>query len=365
MFPTLRFLHQYARRAPEAVIASEVTYQRGDESVPATVYRPRGRNGRLPGWIVLHGLTRVGRHHAALIRFVRSVAAAGNLVLVPEIPEWVELRVAPAITVDTIRAAVRALHRQEGVDHDRTGLFGFSFGATQALVAASDAEIAGLLRAIVSWGGYCNLHRLFRFGMTGEHELDGEAYQLSPDPYGCWVMAGNYLTHMPGFEDAGAVAAVALQLAQEAGAIQIPSWDPAIDPIKVRLRATLSEEQRPLFDLLAPVTGQPRTDMDHLRELSLHLADAALRVDPMMDPGPYLPLLRVTTLFAHGRDDRLIPFTETLRLARAVPAAAVHSVTITSLFAHSGGTEASLGVWGLTREAARFAWVLHRLLRLV
>jgi hypothetical protein len=35
-------------------------------------------------------------------------------------------------------------------------MFGFSFGATQALIAASQPETAALLAGIASWGGYCD-----------------------------------------------------------------------------------------------------------------------------------------------------------------------------------------------------------------
>src|SRR5690554_4370027 len=107
MLPTVKFLRQYLRGGA-ALEVVETTYERGSEALPATVYRPAAR-GRLPGWVVLHGLTYTGRHHASLVKFAGAVAAAGNIVLVPEIPEWRALRVAPAVTVDTIRAAVQAL----------------------------------------------------------------------------------------------------------------------------------------------------------------------------------------------------------------------------------------------------------------
>ncbi|MGH7507063.1 MAG: hypothetical protein ACRELX_15510, partial [Longimicrobiales bacterium] len=106
---------------------------------------------------------------------------------------------------------------------------------------------------------------------------------------------------------------------------------------------------------------------DHklMRRLARQLADAVLRVDPLMDPAPFLPSLAVPTLFAHGRDDRLIPFTETLRLCRAVPRTRIRGCTITSLFAHSGGTRTDLGPVGKAKEAARFFELLRRTLRLV
>jgi dipeptidyl aminopeptidase/acylaminoacyl peptidase len=175
---------------------------------------------------------------------------------------------------------VQALQARDDVRHEHVGLFGFSFGATQGLVAAAQPGTARLLSGMAAWGGYCDLHRLFRFGLTGLHEIDGVTYRTRPDPYGAWIIAGNYLS---------------------AGA----------------------------------------------------------------GPRPSLPLLRVPTLFAHGRDDRLIPFSESILLSRAVPARFMRDLTITALFQHSGGTQSGLGAAGLAREGMRFVRLLRRVLALV
>jgi acetyl esterase/lipase len=359
------FLHAYLRPgANHGVVASETTYPLGDTEIEATVYRPE-RRGRLPGWLVLHGLTYSGRKHPSLIRFVTSVAAAGNVVLVPDIPEWRQLRVAPDVTHETIRSAVRELHERDDVDADRVGLFGFSFGATQALIAAADPQIQVLLHGIAAWGGYCDIDRLFVFGMTGEHELDGREYRLQPDPYGAWVMAGNYLTQIPGHETEAAVAAALHELAREAGRLGAYAWEPVYDPIKARLRETLGGSERELFDIVAPRTDAPPGDIVYRRSLGKALADTVRRVDPGLDPLPFLDAVGVDILLAHGRDDRLIPYTETLRLARKLPQECLTGPVITALFAHSGGANLSLGPLRVAREGLRFAGVLRSILRLI
>jgi pimeloyl-ACP methyl ester carboxylesterase len=364
MLSTLRYLRQYVKPKPGRVRTEEITYARGAESLPATVYRPSG-SGALPGWVVLHGLTYTGRQHPSLVRFAAAVAAAGNVVLVPDIPEWRALRVAPAVTVDTIRAAVQALQSRADVAHEHAGLFGFSFGATQALMASCEPDVRSLLSGVAAWGGYCDLRRLFDFAMTGEHELDGVEYRVAGDPYGIWIMTGNYLTAMEGFEHAAGAAAALHELALEAGRSGLYAWDPAFDATKATLRARLAVPDREVFDMIAPPTTAPPADPARTRTLARRLAEAVLRVDPLMDPTPYLPRVTVPTLLAHGRDDRLIPFTETLRLRRALPPEVVRGCTITSLFAHSGGTRSGLGPLGLAREGVRFVDLLRRTLTLV
>jgi dienelactone hydrolase len=365
MLSTSRFLRQYLRPDPHAVHAQETHYERDAVRLPARVYRPAEDRSALPAWVVLHGITRTGREHAGLDRFARAFAAAGNLVFVPDVPEWRALQVAPAVTRETIRCAVRAVQSRSDVRHGHVGLLAFSFGATQAVAAGADPEIAGLLHGIVGWGGYYDLRRAFHFGFTGEYELDGVASYMDPDPYGAWILAGNYLTRVPGHARDEPAAHALQALAIEAGERGFYAWDPVYDDTKRRLRATLASQQRELFDYLAPLTDRPRPDPSFGAALAAAIAEAALAADPLLDPRPSLPQLRVPVLLAHGRDDRLIPYTETIRMARAVPADRLRACTVTALFAHSGGRLGGLPLTGYARETVRFLALMHRILHLV
>jgi acetyl esterase/lipase len=293
------------------------------------------------------------------------LAAARNVVLVPDIPEWRELRVATTVSIPTIRAAIHNVAQRAEVDHARVGVMGFSFGATQAIVAAADPHIQRELRGIAAWGGYRDLHRLFRFGITGEHEFNGLSYQVDPDPYGRWIMGANYLTGIPGFEAYRDVAAALRELARLAGQRRVYAWDPSYDPDKRQARDGIAPEHRDVFDLFAPLSGRPVHDLPRAHHIAGGLADAALRAEPLLDPGPALTTLRTRTLVAHGRDDRLVPFTESLRLVRELRPDTLDRCTITSLFAHSGGTEKGLRGFGRAREAVRFFGLLQGIITLI
>lgn len=360
----VRFLRAYRNPASAPVVAHETTYARGSESLPATVYRPTRATGPLPGWVVLHGLTATGRSHASLTRFARAMAASGLTIMIPEIPEWRALRVAPRLAIPTIKAAVLALDERGDLVHGRLGLLGFSFGATQGLVAATDPALRRHLTGVAAWGGYCDLGRAFEFALRGTHELDGAHYTATPDPYGAWIMAGNYLTLIPGYEADHDVAAALQELALEAGRRGVFAGDPVYDPDKLRLRESLPQEQRPLFDLFAPISGSP-SDADRAGWMAAALTRAALAVDPLLDPTHHLPHLRTKTLLAHGRGDRLIPYTETIRLSRILPSPVLTRTTITSLFAHSTGDSPSAGPVSRARESARFLGLLNAILALV
>lgn len=346
--------------------AEETTYRRGDETLEATLYRPAAAQGPLPGWVTLHGLTYHGRRHPSLERFARALAASGAAVLVPDLPEWRRLETAPGPTVATIRAAVLELDSRGLTEPGRIGVMGFSFGATQALIAASDPDLEGHLAGVSAWGGYGDFRRVTRFMFLGEHELDGEAYVTAPDPYGSWILTGNYLTLLPEHAGDAALARAVHGLALEAGRLGMMSWAPAVDPLKARARETLDPRQQEVFDLIAPPTGRPLSaeQRERLRSLVERLIDAAILREPLLDPAPYLPRIPVPLFLAHGRGDRLIPWTEMERIRRRLPPEQLRASGITSLFAHSFG-EKRFPTPGLVVEGVRFVRLLAAMVRLI
>jgi pimeloyl-ACP methyl ester carboxylesterase len=389
----LRYARSWVSGSPPAA-EHEIVIDRRGEQVPATLFLPVGPRrrrgererrerrtargaeagavepllplegaGDLPGWVVLHGITRPGRQHPTLLRFARSLASTGAAVLIPEIPEWRELELAPEAAVPTIKAAILALDARPETAPGRTGVIGFSFGAPQALIAAADPELKGHLAGVAGFGGYADVERTFRFQFTGEHDWDGTRYRTRPDPYGRWVVGANYITRIPGLEDAHDVGDALRELASAAGERQIASWDPVHEPVKRAAREGVDPRRRFLFDLFAPPAEEEpdrEASADYVRAMAREVA----RGVPLLDPRPFLDKIEVPVRLLHGRDDHLIPFTETLRLRRDFPPDADVRVWITGLFAHSQGAQLASRLHG-AREGLRFLRALRDVFALV
>lgn len=354
-----RFLRSFYRKEHPGLEEREVQVELEGGAVPATLLRP-DRRGELPGWVVLHGITGPGRHHPVLLRFCRALAGSRATVLIPEVTPWKELRIDPMVADRTIAGATRFLAGQAGVAPGGVGVVGFSFGATQALVTAARPELRDVLRSVVGFGGYCDLGRTLRFMMLGEHDWRGERYGAEPDPYGRWIVAGNYLTAVPGMERMEAVAEAARDLARESARRWVYAGDPSYDPYKAELRDRLDPSERELWDLIAPPTGRAAADAE-TRELADRLIAAALARHPQLDATRVFPTIDRRVVLAHGRDDRLVPFTESLRLREHLTAADV-SVTVTRLFAHSRGAE-GLRLREYPGEMIRYFRLLDRALK--
>lgn len=355
---TVRFAREWSSGAREIEV-EEVALQGPDGTIPATRYRPAGaRPG--PGWVLLHGITRAGRQHVSLVRFSRAIAASGATVVVPEVPEWVALRLAPHLTLGAVQAGVAAMEEDPMVTGP-PGLMGFSFGGPQALRVGGDPSLAGRLACIAAFGGYGDMGRTLDFLFTGTHEWGGSRYQVLPDPYGRWVVAYNYLTRVPGHEGAASVARALWELAAHAGDHFIESWDPSLDALKLSLAEAVPSDWRDLFHFFAPPAAlEPLPASGEARAWTQRLADAGLEVDPSLEL-PDVISVPVPVFLVHGRNDHLIPFSETLRTARRVRAPRLE-VTVTGLFSHSTGDPRPHGPVGWAREVLRLGSTLRGLL---
>ncbi len=346
------------------VIRSDQVLPSSGASFDAFVFRPRGAGDRpLPGWVLLHGITRPGRLHLSLVRFAESLAASGAVVVVPEVAEWVDLQLAPHLTSAAARAGLDFLEADPQV-RGKLGLTGFSFGAPQAIQQALLPEFHDRLGVVTAFGGYADLERTLRFQMTGLHEWNGQTEYLRPDPYGRWIVAANYLTEVPGYESATAVASALRDLAAEAGDLQVESWDPSMDKIKNALRTRLDGDDRALFDYFAPDASDDPLPPDERAEQWVQDLTAAGR---KRDPGLEFPAGALKTPVPihviHGAADHLIPSSEGRRLGQRL-SQTEGTLTITSLFSHStengsGGRLSELG------ENLRFLRVLNRVLQAV
>ena len=291
------------------------------------------------------------------------MVSSGAVAIVPEVPEWRALSLTPRLAVPTVRASIAGLRANGWALDARVGVIAFSFGAPHAVAATAHPDLRGDLAGAVSFGGYCDLARTVRFLMTGVHEWQGREYRLTPDPYGRWIVGANYLTSIAEHREAGDVAHALGELAAHAGDTGIPSLDPRLDPRKVQLRASLGEDHKPLFDLFAPGSAIP-PDTRRGTEIAEALAEAALRVDPDMEPRSALATVGHPVHLLHGRGDHLIPFSESLRLRGALPRDTPADTTITRLFGHSA-QDSFPSMLRAVREVPAFFAALRRVLRLV
>jgi hypothetical protein len=365
---TVRFLWRFTRPRPDVEREREVLFATAVDTRGATVYLPSRAARGHPAWILLHGITVGGRHHDAVRRMARCLSAAGQVAFVPEVPAWRALSLDPGETRNTLDAAVKALPGLAPVDPGRVGVLGFSVAGRWALSEA--ARPGAPFRAVASFGGYADLARMMIAMVVGEHEWDGRQYRYWPDPYGRWIMGANLLPLLAGqsfgSEEGLASAAKGLgRLALTAGRNGAMAYEPVYDSLIASIRAGLPDDVRDTWDILAAPSHRPVPDRVAGRAHSTALANAGMTRFPELGRTSDLDGLTAPVTLVHGRYDRLVPFTETLRLHAELPAVTPRSITITRLFGHTRTREAisprNPVAW--TAESWRFALAIQALLK--
>ena len=209
--------------------------------------------------VLAHGFAPEGKDDPRVRDAAGLLARAGFDVAVPTIPGLTRGRLGS----EDVEPVVGALAARDG----RTVLIGVSVGAGPALLAAADPRVRERVSAVLSLGGYASAVEVLRFWLTGAYAYEGVRGRVEHDP----------------------------------------------ELVRMFLRANA--------DRLDPASRAALEAAD--REAAGRLLDA-----PPPDLQRYLDALspiRVASgigarlILVHGRADRAVPYTESLRLAAARP----------------------------------------------
>ncbi len=282
------------------------------------------------------------------IAFVVTLARAGFAVLAPEMPGFRALRVRPQDAREIADAFRYSLSRQELAPRGRTGLFAFSYAVGPTVLAALENDIRDDVRFIAALGGYHDLPNAMRFFTTGWYARDGAWHHLKPDETGRMVLAYSGLDYLGNAADATLFDQMVELRLKDAAADLAP------------LAGRLSEAGRALYALAV------NTDPARFPRLLEGLPEA-MRADlGYLDLARHdLSALRARLFLVHGKNDNLIPWTESLALAAAAPAGAARVFLIRRVLGHVDFAVSDLLSWRFWTEDLPDLWRLWRVVGLL
>jgi hypothetical protein len=309
-------------RAPRETITLPAEFG----GLEADLYRPARPRGAL---LLVHGLSRAGRRQPDLARLAHLLARQDMLVVVPQFEGLAAFRLSGR-EVDEVRGAL-AYTASLG---ESTGIAGFSFGAGPALLAAADCPG---LRVAGSFGGYADLTHVIAFVTTGAHHFEGHRYVQAQEQYNRWKLLALLVGFVQDPEDRRRLGEVARRKLA----------DPGNDTREIE--SALGTEGQVV---LALVTNRQEDAVDGLlARLPAGAREALRRLSPL----GAVAHIRGRVLIAHGIADDSIPFTESLRLARAAGPRA--HLALFRTFNHTGPE----ALWPSMAGRARDGWTLFRL----
>lgn len=263
------------------------------------------------GVVLLHGVHHLGIEDPRLWNLARALAGAGVLVMTPELQDLADYRVT-ARTIDVIGDSAVALSTRM---RRKVGVLGLSFAGGLALLAADRKEFGDRIGFVVAIGAHDDMARVARFFAANViTKPDGIEIPFQAHEYGALVLA---YSHLEDFFSAADVPVARESLRQWL-------WE---QPQAMRTAEALSPEGKHELDLLLHHRDQLREAL--LKEITLHEAEM-----DAVSPHGHLAQLHAAVFLLHGAGDTIIPSSETLWLAKDVPAAELKSSLISSALVH-------------------------------
>ncbi len=267
---------------------------------PAFIVRPGGE-GPWPVLFFVNGVVTEGRKLPEVRRVAEGLARAGYLVVVPDLPglRWGEIR--PETVHETVEVA-RAVSGLPDAREGRVGLVGVSTGATLALLAAEEEDVAREVSVVAGVAPYADVKTVLRIATTGHYRKNGRLHSYQADPFLAGAIAQSLVSTLPPSEGRETL----LEELEEA------------DRLRPRFLADLrgmGAEARSVADLLANkdprrfdelYAGLPKRVRANLEELSPLAGDERVNVPVELISGPH---------------DKYFPLSETYAIGRIAPRA--------------------------------------------
>ncbi len=283
---------------------------------PAVTVRPRSA----PPWpavMFVNGATPDGRAHPGVRRFAASLARAGYIVFIPELPGVAAGELSLPTVEASVESAVRAVDSAETRD-GRIALVGVSVGGTLALLTAATPGLSTRISVVACIAPFTDLEKVVMLATTGMYPgPDGRGpYPVPPElPVG---VARSLVGSLDPTPDAQALDRA------------LDSLDPTSpDPLS-RLRNTPCRSLGP--DAAATQALLVNRDPERFDGLFAALPDDLRQVVASLSPLRSAGGLSAPVEIATAPHDKYFPVAESLALQREVTGV---RITVTSALAHA------------------------------
>ena len=281
--------------------------------------------------VLVPGAAVLGRQEPRLRNLARSLARAGFLVIVPELPGPRRLSLSRA-DADTLADVLR------GADANRpwlpSGIAAVSYGVGPAIIAALEPDLRDKIDFIVAIGGYHNTDSAIQFMVTGTFRRanDPLLHRMAPNNYSRWVFLHANAGRLDDARDRDLLRTLADRRL----------GDP--DASSADIRAQLSPPGVAVLDLLEA------TDPAQIPALVAALPEPIRRdIDSLNLALHDLKPLTARLILVHGRDDPIIPYSESEALAAAARPGAARLFLIDHI-GHVGFTSVTMSnAWTVWR----------------
>ena len=256
------------------------------------------------GIVLVPGVVPRGKDDRRIVALANTLARLQFAVLVPDLhgPRHYRVR---AHDVREVADAFRHLSsREDLITPGRVGIAGFSYGAGPVLLAALEPDIRDEVDFVVTLGGYYNLRSIVTYFTTGyfKTEPNGAWQYLQPSPYNKWVFTLSNADLVERPEDRASLETLAHE-SLEYDETAAPGSSAHLAPdARAFYRLITNEDPNRVPDLVQQLPTRILTELEGLNPASKDLTR-----------------LKAEVILVHGRSDTMIPYSESVALAQALP----------------------------------------------
>ena len=291
------------KKTTEPAVRETIRYTFEGVANAADVYRPGGSARAEAVTILVPGVVRLGKDDPRIVAFAQTLARARFLVFVPDLVNLRHLSVSSKDAAALSRVARYAAARTGVGTQGSVGMIAFSYAAGPALLAAMAEETRHSVRFVYTVGSYYSIEAVITYLTTGHFRTgSGQPWSRSaPSPYAVWVLTRSFASWLDDPADRRGLNAIA--------DARLADPDADISDALARLGA----DGRAVYELL------DNTDPESVARLVAGLPEPVLSELRALDLSRRgLTDLKARLVVIHGRDDRLIPYTESVALAAAL-----------------------------------------------
>ncbi|HET6522514.1 MAG TPA: hypothetical protein VFG47_22230 [Geminicoccaceae bacterium] len=311
----------------------EIAYAVEDRPRRADVYLPDGT--ARAALVVVPGAAEEGRRDPRLIAFAGGLTRAGFLVLVPELAGDDQLQISAD---DAVAIADGVRHLTAAAEVPEVGLAALSYAVGPTVLAALYEDTRPRVRYILAIGGYYDIVAGITYITTGAFRADPAQpwRHAEVDDRAKWIFLRANAGRLDDPADVRLLTDMAERRVRDPGAGVAD------------LAARLGDDGRAVYRLFV------NADPDRVPELIAALPAAFREQIEALDLARRdLGRLDADLILIHGRNDPMVPHTESLKLAGAVPPNRADVYLLDDLRHVDLGTPAAGDAWTMVRAAYR------------
>jgi pimeloyl-ACP methyl ester carboxylesterase len=258
----------------------------------------------LAALLLIPGAAEKGKDDPRVQAFAGSLARARFAVLVPDFESFRLQQVSSRDIDETADALAWLAGRQDLAPGGRCGAFSFSYASGPVLIATLRPQVAGRVKFLMAVGGYYSAPEVLTFFTTGYYRDQDSWRHMEPNSYGKWIFISSNVRFLANPVDR--------MLFQEAARRKMVDLNSSV----LDLASRLSPEGRRVYEF---VENRDRTRAQPLMD---HLPESIRREIKALDLSGYdLSRLGLHAILVHGYDDDIIPYTQSVALAKHLPGA--------------------------------------------